>query len=120
MINTISDKYHQKTDAPYLAWPDARLRAYLRDHGVDDTKYSTRPSLVHEVRIRYVQAGSRVESLLAKIREAVGGSVDYAEEKLAGVLEMLTGHSKYTAEEQLSRGYASASSAGASALSAAS
>lgn len=120
MVKMISDKYHQKTDAPYLAWPDARLRAYLRDHGVDDTKYTDRPSLVHETRIRYVQATSRVESLLAKIREAIGGSVDYAEEKLSGVLEMLTGSSKLSAEEQLSRGYASASSAGASAISAAS
>lgn len=120
MIKMISDKYHQKTDAPYLAWPDARLRAYLRDHGVDDTKYTSRPSLVHEVRIRYVQAGSRIESLLAKIREAVGGSVDYAEEKLAGVLEMLTGVSKHSPEEVLSKGIASASSAGVSAVSAAS
>lgn len=24
--------------AAYLAWPDARLRAYLREHGVDETQ----------------------------------------------------------------------------------
>jgi len=35
-----------------------------------------------------VQAGSRVESILAKIREAIGGGVDYAEDKLSSVLEV--------------------------------
>ena len=38
--------------------------------------------------VRYVQAGSRVEGILAKIREAIGGGVDYAEEKLSSVLEV--------------------------------
>lgn len=38
--------------------------------------------------VRYVQAGSRVESILAKIREAIGGGVDYAEDKLSSVLEV--------------------------------
>jgi hypothetical protein len=50
MVKLIGDKYTDKTAAPYLAWPDARLRAYLRDHGVDDSKYTTRPTLLHEVR----------------------------------------------------------------------
>ena len=54
MIKLIGDKYQQTTAAPYLAWPDARLRAYLRDHGVDDAKYTSRPSLVHEVRSELV------------------------------------------------------------------
>lgn len=50
LVSTISNKYKETTSAPYLAWPDARLRAQLRSYGVDDTKYTTRPSLIHEVR----------------------------------------------------------------------
>ena len=46
----MSNKYKDATAAPYLAWPDARLRAQLRSYGIDDTKYSSRPSLLHEVR----------------------------------------------------------------------
>jgi hypothetical protein len=46
----MSSKYKEATHTPYLAWPDARLRAQLRSYGIDDTKYSSRPSLVHEVR----------------------------------------------------------------------
>ena len=39
-MNLISSKYNDitTTAASYLTWPDARLRAYLREHGVDDTK----------------------------------------------------------------------------------
>jgi hypothetical protein len=50
LINLMSSKYKEATHTPYLAWPDARLRAQLRSYGIDDTKYSSRPSLVHEVR----------------------------------------------------------------------
>jgi hypothetical protein len=53
MVNLISGKYKDATTAPYLAWPDARLRAQLRSYGIDDTKYTSRPSLVHEVRSEY-------------------------------------------------------------------
>lgn len=50
LVNLMSSKYKEHTAAPYLAWPDARLRAQLRSYGIDDTKFTDRPSLVHEVR----------------------------------------------------------------------
>jgi len=50
LVNLMSSKYKETTAAPYLAWPDARLRAQLRSYGIDDTKFTSRPSLLHEVR----------------------------------------------------------------------
>ena len=50
LVDLISSKYKDATSAPYLAWPDARLRAQLRSYGIDDTKFTSRPSLIHEVR----------------------------------------------------------------------
>lgn len=60
--------------------------------------------------VHYVQGQNKVESILASIREAVSGGVEFAEEKLAGVLELLTG-AKLTAEEKLDRAYSSVASA---------
>lgn len=89
----MQDKYNDASGktADYLTWPDARLRAYLRSWGVDDTKYGSRPTLLQEVRIRYYQANNKVEQLLAAIREAVWSSVEGVESKLHQVLDMLTG-----------------------------
>ena len=57
LIKLMNDKYTDvaTTTSAYLTWPDARLRAYLRAHGLDDAYLpTTRPNLLHEVRIRYV------------------------------------------------------------------
>ena len=65
MIGLMQSKYNQATAAPYLAWPDARLRAQLRSYGIDDTKFTTRPSLLHEV---------RSESIAVRISSATDSS----------------------------------------------
>jgi len=104
MITLMTNKYKDATSTPYLAWPDARLRAQLRSYGVDDTKYTGRQSLLHEVRsrsnrgrqnlytdssiVRYVQSQNKVEQILSTIRETISGGVEFAEEKLAQVLEV--------------------------------
>lgn len=107
LINLISNKYHGATSAPYLAWPDARLRAQLRSYGIDDTKFSGRQSLLHEVRskflfessllcqykltclpVHYVQSQNKVEHILAAIRETISHGVEFAEDKLSNVLEV--------------------------------
>ncbi len=57
LTKLMNDKYTNLATitAVYLTWPDARLRAYLRAHGLDDAYLpTTRPGLLHEVRIRYV------------------------------------------------------------------
>lgn len=46
---------------------------------------------VDEVRIRYVIAQNKIDSLMQTIRDAVSSSIETAEEKLAQILEMLTG-----------------------------
>lgn len=61
LIAIASSKIPSVSAPSYLTWPDARLRAYLRDNKVDDTKYTDRPSLLQEVRIRYIQSQNRVE-----------------------------------------------------------
>jgi len=78
--------------AEYLTWPDARLRAYLRMHGLPESQLPTsRPGLLHEVRIRYVIAQTRIDGLIQNIRDAVYGSIETAEEKLGSILGMLGG-----------------------------
>lgn len=90
--------------APYLVWPDARLRAYLREHGLsEDALPTSRPSLLRtlgldvgddgevadssaeEVRIRWVQTQHRAESLYGKIKSIIFSSVESAEVKLGMV-----------------------------------
>lgn len=95
--------------AAYLTWPDARLRAYLREHNIPEEALPTsRPGLlrtsclvirrsrdadscpsvvlcIEEVRIRYVQSTSRAEALYNKIRDAVMEGVEVAEEKIGDV-----------------------------------
>ncbi|KAF8841832.1 hypothetical protein BDN67DRAFT_966507 [Paxillus ammoniavirescens] len=84
--------------ASYLVWPDARLRAYLREQGVSESALPTnRPGLLQETRIRWVQASNRAETIFSKLKEIVNSSVEVAEEKLARVLEVLSGHSHDTA-----------------------
>ncbi|CAG8643886.1 17511_t:CDS:2, partial [Acaulospora colombiana] len=101
--------------AEYLTWPDARLRAYLRMHGLPESQLpTTRPGLLHEVRIRYVIAQTKIDNLLQSIKDAVYGSVETAEEKLNNVLHMLTGakeSAKGEAEAKKRQAYSAADKA---------
>ncbi|KAJ7241245.1 hypothetical protein C8J57DRAFT_1369465 [Mycena rebaudengoi] len=90
LVKLMQAKYHDATTttAPYLAWQDARLRAYLRQHGMDDSALPTsRPGLLQETRIRWVQATTTFE----RIREIVNSNVEAAEEKLRRVVEIVMG-----------------------------
>ncbi|KAF6749541.1 hypothetical protein DFP72DRAFT_538670 [Ephemerocybe angulata] len=93
LIKAAEEKYndvHAKT-AAYLTWPDARLRAYLRQHGVsEDMVPGARPGLLQEVRIRYVITENRAESLLDKIRDIVNGSTHKVEDALARIVSLLS------------------------------
>ncbi|KAB5594625.1 hypothetical protein CTheo_1947 [Ceratobasidium theobromae] len=95
LVDLMNRKYtegHAKT-AEYLTWPDARLRAYLRSHGIDDSQVpTTRPGLLHETRIRWVQTTTAVENLLRNIKDTVNNGVEWTEEKLNAILEILGGH----------------------------
>ncbi|KAK7056264.1 hypothetical protein VNI00_002817 [Paramarasmius palmivorus] len=95
LIALINDKYTSASDrtAAYITWPDARLRAYLREKGFPEQKLPrTRAGLLQEVRIRWVQAHTRAEALFASIRDVVEGSVEAAEEKLANIWTLMSGH----------------------------
>ncbi|QRW15850.1 Ish1 domain protein [Rhizoctonia solani] len=91
MNRKYSDAHHKTAD--YLTWPDARLRAYLRAHGVDESQIpATRPGLLHETRIRWVQTTNAVENFLSGIKNTVNDGVNWTEAKLAAVLNILGGH----------------------------
>ncbi|TFK71563.1 hypothetical protein BDN72DRAFT_793756 [Pluteus cervinus] len=70
LINMANEKY---TDAharfaEYLVWPDARLRAFLREQGLPEDKLPTsRPGLLQEARIRYVHIQKAAPSLLHRV-----------------------------------------------------
>lgn len=52
LVKSINDKYTDLSarTAPYLTWPDARLRAFLREHGLSDKQLPTsRPGLLREL-----------------------------------------------------------------------
>lgn len=90
----------------YLVWPDARLRAYLRERGVSENALPTsRPGLLRtsdmfspyssclnvyteETRIRWVQITSRTGTIFAKLQEIINSSVEAVEGKVARVLEV--------------------------------
>lgn len=91
--------------ASYLVWPDARLRAYLRERGINENALPTsRPGLLRtsdmsspylrlnvyaeETRIRWVQTTTRTETVLARLKEIINSSVEAVEEKVARVLEV--------------------------------
>ncbi|KAL6302616.1 hypothetical protein BKA93DRAFT_391671 [Sparassis latifolia] len=94
LVDLMNTKYREVSArmAPYLVWPDARLRAFLRERGVSEEALPTsRPGLLQETRIRYVQASTGAEALFARVREVINGGVEVAEEQLGKVLEILTG-----------------------------
>jgi phage antirepressor YoqD-like protein len=74
----------------YLTWPDARLRAYLREQGVEE-KYlpGDRPGLLQETRIRWVMTQNRAETLFQKIKELVNSGMYKAEDALLRLVHML-------------------------------
>lgn len=138
LVGLINEKYGDAASrsAAYLTWPDARLRAYLREHGLpEDGLPTSRPGLlrmypshslpyiyifantcgnVEETRIRWVQTQNRTESLFAKIRDIILGGVGSTEAKLATILDIITGHAesaKTRAEEKVEEGKAKADEA---------
>ncbi|KAG8747439.1 hypothetical protein FRC10_001110 [Ceratobasidium sp. 414] len=99
LIELMNKKYNDVNvrSAEYLAWPDARLRAYLRSNGVDDSMVpTTRPGLLHETRIRYVQATNAVENMLQNIKDTINSGVEWSEEKLSAILDILGGQKVVT------------------------
>jgi len=54
---------------------------------------------LQETRIRWVQASTRTETLFAKLKEIVNSSVGAVEDRLAGILELLSGHAYYASEK---------------------
>ncbi|KAF9219310.1 hypothetical protein BS17DRAFT_426410 [Gyrodon lividus] len=92
LVELMNSKYSDASTktAPYLVWPDARLRAYLRERGVGESALPTsRPGLLQESRIRWIQAFTRTESIFAKLKEIVNSSAGVVGEKLARALEQL-------------------------------
>jgi len=93
LVKLMNDKYTDSSNkaAAYLTWPDARLRGYLRAHGVEDSLVPTsRPGLLQEVRIRWYEGNNRIEMLIQSIRDAVYAGVENAEAKLSQVSILLS------------------------------
>ncbi|OSX57855.1 hypothetical protein POSPLADRAFT_1049620 [Postia placenta MAD-698-R-SB12] len=78
-------EYSART-APYDVWPDARLRAYLREHSLsEDALPTSRPGLLQEVRIRYVQTTGRAEALFGHVKAVFNGGVEAEEDRFGKV-----------------------------------
>jgi hypothetical protein len=100
-----------KSVAPYhysfAAWPDPRLRAFLVEHGVKESAIpDTRPALVQKVgdvwaslpssfttpSNSYQRARGESEALFTKIQNIMNSGVEQAEDKIASLWDLLTGH----------------------------
>ncbi|CAK5280441.1 unnamed protein product [Mycena citricolor] len=93
LVKLMQNKYNDAAgmSAAYLTWPDARLRAYLRNRGIDESGLPTsRPGLLQETRIRWVQAMTSIE----RIKELINSGIEITEEKLASVLQLLSGQTE--------------------------
>ncbi|KAK2465130.1 hypothetical protein APHAL10511_002822 [Amanita phalloides] len=94
LIKLANDKYniYSSRVAAYLTWPDARLRVYLREKGINDEHLPmTRPGLLQETRIRWIQVQNQAEAVFNKIKEIVNEGVYKAEEGIGHVWGILTG-----------------------------
>ncbi|KAH9476956.1 Stress response protein ish1 [Psilocybe cubensis] len=94
LIKLANDKYTDQVakTASYLTWSDARLRAYLREQGVDDHMLpTTRPGLLQETRIRWIQTHTHAENMIAKIKEIVNSGIYKAEDILVHLYHLLSG-----------------------------
>ncbi|THV02654.1 hypothetical protein K435DRAFT_775444 [Dendrothele bispora CBS 962.96] len=94
LVKLMNEKYQTVSDktAAYLTWPDARLRAYLRERGISENLVpTTRPGLLQEVRIRWVQTQNRSEALYQNIRDIVNSNLEAAEDKLTKMWELMSG-----------------------------
>lgn len=59
---------------------------------------TSRPTLLQEVRIRWVQTQTKAEGLYAHVKELVMSGVETTEEKLGMILDMLTGYTEHTTQ----------------------
>ncbi|KAF7307825.1 hypothetical protein MKEN_01142700 [Mycena kentingensis (nom. inval.)] len=95
LIKLMQKKYDDVSGmtAAYLTWPDARLRAYLRNRGIDESALPTsRPGLLQETRIRWVQTTTTLEH----IRDIINSGIGAAEDKLSSIFEILKGEGEKT------------------------
>ncbi|KAJ7353333.1 hypothetical protein DFH08DRAFT_922997 [Mycena albidolilacea] len=103
LVKLMQKKYNETAGltASYLTWPDARLRAYLRNQGIDESALPTsRPGLLQETRIRWVQTQTR----FAKIRDFVNSGVEATEETLAHLVKLVMGESEKAKAEVKAEG----------------
>jgi hypothetical protein len=86
LVGVFKNKYTAVTAAvaPYFVWPDARLRAYLREHSLLSLPFSSssssssqqtfslpksRSELLQETRIKWIQTTTAAERMISRIKE---------------------------------------------------
>lgn len=117
LVKLISDKYADASarTAVYLSWPDARLRTYLRERGISEKALpNSRPGLLQETRVRWVQTTNRADALYNAIRDMINSGIVFAENTLFYILESLSSmadQSKECASEKVAQGKEYADSA---------
>ncbi|KAJ3847848.1 hypothetical protein EV368DRAFT_76511 [Lentinula lateritia] len=116
LVSMFYNKYYAASAAiaPYFVWPDARLRAYLREHSLIPSASSpfsssssssqqtfslpkSRSELLQETRIKWVQTTSAAEGIVNRLKEILDDNViGPVEVQLARVWEVLVGSKKDT------------------------
>jgi hypothetical protein len=107
LTHLFKEKYSAvaSTIAPYFVWPDARLRAYIRENHILSSLSSpfsssasssqqtfslpkSRSELLQETRIKWIQTTAAAEGIINKIRKILDDNV------VGPVWEMLVGTGK--------------------------
>ncbi|KAG6811392.1 hypothetical protein H0H92_007636 [Tricholoma furcatifolium] len=90
LVKMFADKYNAVVTPSYLTWPDARLRAYLRQHNLPEEKLpGSRPGLLQETRIRWVETKTTADVIWARVRDIVGGVEGGIEGRLGNIWNIL-------------------------------
>eukprot|EP00914_Ancora_sagittata_P028070 GHVO01055122.1.p1 GENE.GHVO01055122.1~~GHVO01055122.1.p1 ORF type:complete len:294 (+),score=42.62 GHVO01055122.1:253-1134(+) len=114
LVRLFKNKYSATvaTIAPYFVWPDARLRAYLREHSLWNSISSpfsssssqqsfslpeSRSELLQETRIKWVQTTTAADRIINRIKEIANDNlISPVEEQLNRIWDVLLGTKKET------------------------
>ncbi|KAF8515707.1 hypothetical protein BU17DRAFT_51433 [Hysterangium stoloniferum] len=97
LVKLFNDKYNYASTQvyEYITWPDARLRVFLRNHGVSDSSIPwDRQELLHEVRHHYTRTYSSAGGILSRILSSVYNGIELVERKVGQFLSAMSGMSE--------------------------
>ncbi|KAK4704007.1 hypothetical protein P7C70_g2212, partial [Phenoliferia sp. Uapishka_3] len=89
-FNTNYGKVANKSSA-YLTWSDARIRGWLREHGIAVPMKTSRQELTQSMRENYISTQSGLYGAVDNIKDWISGTVGVVEGGLGDAVDLLKG-----------------------------